>query len=112
MLKVMCEEHLAAVRAHADALGAQARQSLEEQLSYLEHFAGDTCECELSKDFAPWSFSFVLYKVLEGQERRRWFNGGLIYYGPRESGVGAPQLSVSLNVFTDAGAKARWEVHT
>lgn len=109
MLDVKDEEYLAEVRSKADALGKEARAELEKSLSYLEHYRNDTCVCELYRDFAPLSFRFFLYGP-EDQHglRKKWFDGGVIYYAGKESGAQAPQLSVSL----DTSGKTRWEVHT
>jgi hypothetical protein len=114
-LEVKCTEHLAKTRAFADTLGAAAREQLESKLSYLEHYRNDTCVCELFSDSTPHSFYFnLLGPAKDDGSRERWFNGGLIYFGPHETGVGGPQYSVSLAGAT-GGAEAntaRWEVHT
>ena len=40
-------------------------------------------------------------------EYARWFNGGLIYYGKGDSGVGEPQLSVRIGDTSEG-----WSIHT
>lgn len=42
------------------------------------------------------------------KEYKRWFNGGLIYYGPQENGVGDPQYSVRIGDTSQAG----WSINT
>lgn len=114
MLEVRCPERLVEVRAWADKLGAEARQDFEGRLAYLEHYAQDGCVCDLYTDMAPYSFGFTIYKRQQDGSLQRWFNGGLIYYGPRETGVDSPQFSVSLSAVAghELAAKARWEIHT
>jgi hypothetical protein len=110
MLNIQCEEYLAKVREEADKIGMRAK--LEEQLAYLDGYAGrDETRCDLYKDFAPLSFGFTMYKKsksgpFEG-EYLRWFNGGCIYYGPTDMGVGEPQLSVRL-----VAGEAGWSINT
>jgi hypothetical protein len=112
-IEIKCETHLQQVRDFADTLGKEVREDLEKNLSYLEHYAGDTCVCELFWDMSPRSFTFQLYKI-QGEERVRWMNGGLIFYQPRETGVGGPQFSVDLGaVFgSKESEKPRWSIHT
>lgn len=99
-------------------------KSLDEMLDYLDGYAehGDRgrTKCLLYGDFAPFSFGFTMFLREDagdasrpdqgvGPGYRRWFNGGLIYFGPGESGVGDPQFSVDLGGNT---SKHRWTVHT
>ena len=65
-------------------------------------FFGKPCTTRVSKDFSPYSFYFETYVG-----DRLVLSGGLIYYGPGESGVDAPQLSVRIGDLTEG-----WEVHT
>jgi hypothetical protein len=108
MLEVKCEQHLAAVRAHAESLGAEIREQLEEKLSYLEHYAGDTCVCELMVDFAPYSFAFNMLKVEADGSRRHWFNGGLVHHAARSNGAAYPVLAVTIS----PQDKPHWNIHT
>jgi hypothetical protein len=120
MLRVdeSAQKRLEQARAFADKVGA--REELEAQLNYLSTYAngnGTDTVCVLFNDFAPHSFEFVMLRVVtEGEEKKekRWFNGGLIYFGPGESGVSAPQFSVSLDgcFGTGKGNQHRWSVHT
>ncbi len=113
MIEVKCGPHLEKVRAFADRVGA--REELEATLSYLENYRGGECLCVLYHDLAPHSFGFeLLGPEREDGSRNCLFNGGVIYYGPGESGASAPQYSVSLaGALGGAEAKKhRWEVHT
>jgi hypothetical protein len=101
-LKIQNEEYFLAVKQFAAKVGLL--EQLEEKLLYLQNYAGGTCEAVLYKDFAPYSFEFILRK--NGQT---WFNGGLIYHGPHDNfGDGsAPTFSVSLGQ-----KEAGWSIHT
>jgi hypothetical protein len=86
---------------------AEQRGLLEKFLQELGYaapneFFGMPCVTRFYKDFAPHSFRFV---VMVGEKRA--MNGGLIYFGPGDSGVGEPQLSVRLG-----RAGEGWEVHS
>ena len=103
-------DHLRNVEAFADKLGPEMRKRLDERLAYLGEYAGgvDT-RCTLHKDFAPASFSFVMWKRKDASEEwRYWFNGGLIFHGPHDGwGSGAaPTLAVTL--MPEHG----WSIHT
>lgn len=117
MLKVVnphAEKRLEETRAFADRCGPEVRALFEEKLAYLEHFRDDTCVVELRADFAPYSFDFTLWGPEEDGQRSVWLSGGLIYFGPGESGVGGPQYSVDLEAATGAASanQHRWNVHT
>jgi hypothetical protein len=78
-------------------------EQLERQLGYLAgyaHHGEPRCQCVLSYDFAPHSFSFahyVLPKFSANGQRSFWHNGGLIFQGPRHAADGSfPSLTVSL----------------
>lgn len=58
---------------------------------------------EIYPDSAPHSFYFV--RKHEGVFAG---NGGIIYYEKNDSGVGAPQFSVSIG----NNLNTRWEIHT
>lgn len=86
---------------------------LQEQLDYLGRYAcpeddNQRTVCYLYADFAPFSFSFTMNIRKKDGSYERFMNGGLIYFGPSEGGVGAPQYSVSLR----SSEEARWEIHT
>lgn len=76
-----------------------------QRLQYLNDYAGDRSKgCQLSKDFAPFSFNIVMLDAKGG----RWWNGGLIYYGKGDTGVEAPQLSVRI----DSDLKEGWNINS
>lgn len=108
-LEVRCEEHLEAVRAYADSLGEKYRAQLEEKLSWLGDYTcfGNPCTTILTKDFAPYSFEFAIMVTKNGKTER-WMNGGLIYHGPRSTGVDFPELAVTLSPHDEP----HWQVHT
>ena len=111
MLDIQCEEYLAEVRKKADEL--KLRESLEGKLAYLDTFAEETgrerghTRCRLWADSAPLSFYFVMEVKDATGEYKRWFNGGCIFYGSQDSGVGAPQFSVRMQT-----GKSGWEINT
>ena len=85
--------------------------SLKEKLAYLDTYAetnrGDT-RCLLFKDFAPLSFAFIMERKESDGEYYRVFNGGLIFHGKFDSGVGAPTFNVRIGDTSKAG----WSIHT
>jgi len=101
-LRVTDPEHLAAVRAFADARGL--REQLEDKLTWLEKFRDGTCECVLYPDFSNHSFYWELFAP---GTKERMMNGGLLWYEYGDTGVGSPQFSVRLNA-----SKSGWEIHT
>lgn len=73
-------------------------------LTYLNDYAGDRSQgCQVYRDVFP-SFGFTMLD----KAGARWFNGGMIYYGPGDSGVGAPQYSVRIG--TDL--EEDWSINT
>lgn len=94
-IKIVCVEHYASVLEFAKKIGKE-KHFLEkiEQLKRLGFI-------ELYKDFAPYSFSFVVFR-----NGVRTFNGGLIYHGFDGGSGGAPSFSVTLTE-TDG-----WSIHT
>lgn len=87
-------------------------EQLQEQLEYLRSYAchetPEDTRCELYKDFAPYSFYFVMYKKnKQTGEYQRWFNGGLLWFNNGETGVNGPQYSVRLGELTRG-----WQIHT
>lgn len=110
MLEIKCEEHLNKVKEFAER--TNQTESLQQQLEYLGTYAchknPDDTKCELYQDFSPWSFYFVMMKKQIDGSYARWFNGGCLYYGPGENGVGFPQLSVRLGDCSKSG----WSIHT
>ncbi len=116
MLEVQCHEHLDAVKTFAASIGKLAE--FQAQLDFLDSYGNHGLpadapgrienKCVLTRDFAPHSFEFMIYRPAKDGGWARWFNGGLLYYGPRDNGVSAPQFSVSL----DTSNEARWEIKT
>lgn len=105
MLQVECEEHLAATRKWADE--HDLRRKLEEQLDYLDNYAGrDVTRCRLMTDHAPHSFFFIMQRLADGTWHD-WFSGACVWYGTGENGVGAPQFSVRLG-----DLEAGWSINT
>ena len=113
------KEHFDEVRKFAEEVGAL--EEFEERIKYLKTFACDDGEtfdetktkCELAKDFAPYSFTFLLLKKDSFGEYSPWFNGGLIYSGPGLPADGsAPSLTVSLDPRATDGKTHIWGVHT
>lgn len=101
------------VREFADSIGM--REQLEKQLDYLDNYAchpeedAVKTQVELTRDFAPHSFNFVILgRKTPNDEYRYWFNGGLIFHGSHDGfGSGAaPTLSVCLT------PTSGWAVHT
>jgi hypothetical protein len=112
MLNIKCEEHLAKVREFAKIRGIE--EKLQQRLDYLDTYAeGDErglTRCDLYAD-GDYSFYFRMLKrqpdgLMPGSYAY-WFNGGMIYYGPGDTGVGAPQYSVRLGA-TDED----WTINT
>lgn len=117
------EGYMESVRAFAKERGIEAK--LQERLDYLDTYAcrfddgegnegvdRERTKCVLYKDFAPYSFEFVMLKVKDSGGTRllepwMWFNGGLIYHGQGSSGAEFPELSVRLGD-TDED----WGIHT
>jgi len=96
--------YLESVRRHAMSIGMLGQ--LNKQLAQLA--AGDGNRCTLYKDFAPYSFYFVMEIRDENGEWQRYFNGGLIFHGKHDRGGdgGAPTFSVNLTPVDG------WAVHT
>lgn len=104
-----CTEYLAEVRAFADKTNQRAQ--LESKLDWLANAYDPNkkgnVRTRLFKDFAPYSFEFVIEEQKAGQWTRI-INGGLIYHGAHDGGGngGAPTFAVSL-VPTNG-----WSIHT
>jgi hypothetical protein len=95
------------------------KDQFQKQLDYLGNYAeqegcsydksiGAGTICRLYKDFAPHSFTFILYGHKTAfADLKAMFNGGLIYQGPTSPANGSfPSLTVSLNKGDG------WFVHT
>ena len=104
MIKSFNDEHLAAVKAFAESVGALPQ--LEDKLDYLANYGDGDMTCELHADWAPHSFAFAMTRP----DGSRWFNGGLIYSGPGQPLDGSfPALTVGIGVDS---SKHSWSVHT
>lgn len=84
--------------------------ALKRRLDYLESYGGEsqTVRARLFKDFAPYSFGFVLEKKSADGEWKHWFTGGLLFHGSHDgngSGSG-PTFAVTLTPTTG------WSIHT
>jgi hypothetical protein len=98
-------DHLEAVRSWAHSAGLIGQ--LNRQLDYLADYGSNGYQCVLSKDFAPHSFTFGMYRPGTNETRTFSFMGGLIYQGPSCPADGSfPSLCVSLTPGTG------WFVHT
>lgn len=115
--------HNETCKKHFDEVVKFAKQTnqlhqLCRQIEYLGMY-GDSVEsrartgrhrtaCSLYKDFAPYSFTFLMQVWNEERQAyTTWFNGGLIYQGPGLPTDGSfPSLTVSLH--NNQG----WFVHT
>lgn len=98
--------YLDEVKAFADKAGRA--EQLQKELDYLANYSQQETRCLLYKDFAPYSFRFVMERRADDGGFVYWFNGGLILHSNHDGfGSGAaPTLSTCLNP-TDG-----WAVHT
>lgn len=101
-LQILDQEYFDEVLTVAAEKGSLSQ--LHEQLDFLENYGGEGQSiCKLGRDFAPYSFSFAMYR----RDGRFWFNGGLIYQGDDSLADGGfPSLTVNLHT------KTGWFVHT
>lgn len=82
---------------------------LKDKLEYLGTYGNRNTRCKLSKDFAPYSFSFLM--EIQKPKEKGWspyFNGGLIYHGEHDGGGDGGRPSYSVNLEKKHG----WTVHT
>lgn len=97
-------EHLAEVLEFA--LEHDCAAKLLERLDYLAKYHEGENTCDVYKDWAPNSFAFVVNRP----DGSAWFNGGLIYSGPRQPLDGSfPALTVGIGVDR---SQHSWSVHT
>ena len=104
MLSIKDQEYFDAVKEFAEKIGK--KDQLQQQLDYLANYGGEgATECVLFRDFAPYSFSFVMHKLPNKEFK---FNGGVIFHGKHDGGGNGsfPTLSVCLE---EADG---WEIHT
>jgi len=112
MLIIEDQEYFAMVEAFAKDAGLYDNQntsSLKNRLDYLNSYGGDgdRMRVRLWKDFAPFSFYFVIERK-HGDKWSRFMNGGLIFHGPHDgNGSGsAPAFAVTLE------STYGWSIHT
>ncbi|MFO0675330.1 MAG: DUF4120 family protein [Polyangiaceae bacterium] len=117
MLIIEDQGHFNAVVAHAKAIGLYEGEgdshnaALKSRLEYLDQYGGkanDRTRVRLFRDFAPYSFSFVVEKKNDAGAWSTLFNGGLLFHGPHDGhGSGAvPTFAVSITPATG------WSIHT
>jgi len=107
MLNVTDKDYFDGVMQFAQVTGQV--DSLKEQLDWLDSYNDkNKTRCNLYKDFAPYSFYFVMEVKDKDGNYKTWFNGGLIYHGPHDGGGsgGAPTFSVCLS------PTKGWSIHT
>jgi len=107
MLCVKDEQYHQKVLDFAASIGLS--ENLEKSLSYLANYAGgENTRCVLYRDWAPYSYEFVMERRDDTGIYRRWFNGGLIYHGSHDGhGSGsAPTFSCTLT------PTSGWSIHT
>lgn len=107
---IVVKDHVYYEKVVAEAKKRGCMEQLQEKLDYLANYAcqedSENTRCELYNDFAPLSFSFVMYrKEVDGEYERR-FNGGLIFH------PGATGPDKSLSVELNPSDKPHWSVHT
>lgn len=101
-----CKEYLEFVRAFSNKIGLN--ENFESKLNYLDnYFDREKTVCQLYKDFAPYSFYFIMHRKTDNG-LRQWFNGGMIFHGQHDGyGSGqAPAYSVTLEKTNG------WSIHT
>lgn len=96
MLHVKCQEHFDVTKKFAVSIGKE--KEFSEALSRLNKMGE---KVELYKDFAPYSFTFVVF-----ENGKRYIEGGLIYHGFDGGSGSAPSYSVTLTPTTG------WSIHT
>lgn len=116
MLEVQDQEYYEKVEDAAKKAGCL--KALKDTISYLHNFGGneDCYTTKLYKDFAPWSFYFMMFRADKDGTLKFFMNGGMIYSGPGledEGSIrldgGAPSFTVSLE---PTGDEHRWSIHT
>jgi hypothetical protein len=103
-----CEAYLAEVRAFAAKRGLsdQLEQQLKHMARFFDHDETGRARTELRKDFAPYSFLFDVFRKTENFDIHI-FNGGCIYFGPGDTGSGAPQFTCRIGDVSEG-----WSCHT
>jgi hypothetical protein len=121
MLIVEDQDHFASVVAFAQRIGLyepvqteERTSSLKGRLDYLAGYGGkneageDTSRVRLFKDWAPYSFGFVIERRVQDGSWKHFMNGGLLYHGTHDgNGSGeAPTFAVTLT------PTSGWSIHT
>ena len=117
MLVIQNQQYFDEVVAFAkknDLYEGEHNASLKNRLDYLAGYGGknkdgaDKTRVLLFKDFAPYSFEFVIEAQDARGEWSRWFNGGLLFHGAHDGGGSgsAPTFAVTLTPTT------AWSIHT
>jgi hypothetical protein len=112
VLLIEDQNHFDVVVAHAKKLGmydknAENNGSLAGRLEYLEKYGGDKMRVKLFKDFAPFSFGFVIEQK-HGDGWQHVFTGGLIFHGPQDGLGSGSGPTFSSTVTPTIG----WSIHT
>jgi len=98
---------LALARAEAHRFGL--RHQLERELAFLDSFAAPIItRCTLFADHAALSFTFLLEALAADGVWRHWFQGALIYHGPRGGGESSGPLTLAASMAPFHG----WQIHT
>lgn len=104
MIKIEDPDYFAEVMQFA--LDNDCADKLTEKLGYLTAYHEGENTCQLYKDWAPYSFHFLMLRP----DGTRWFNGGLIYSGPGQPLDGsAPALTVGIGIDS---SRHGWTAHT
>jgi len=104
MIKIEDPDYFAEVMQFALAHGCADK--LTERLDYLTQYHEGENTCQLYKDWAPYSFAFLMVRP----DGTRWFNGGLMYSGPDQPLDGSfPALTVGIGIDS---SKHGWSIHT
>lgn len=101
------QPHLDEAKRFAAATGQAAQ--LQEQLDHLDRFFdGDrdgSVRCLLLPDFAPHSFTWACQRKTD-QGWATFYNGGLIYFGAKAVGSGAPTYCTQID------PQQGWSIHS
>ena len=119
MLVIENQQHYDETVAFAKNVGlyedpGNKNNALSNRLAYLEKYGGksedgaERMRVRLFRDFAPYSFGFVIEQKTATDEWARLFEGGLLYHGPHDgNGSGAgPTFAVTL------APTLGWSIHT
>lgn len=108
MLKVEDQEYLDEVKKFAESIGKL--DDLNSKLESLSNrqYCDHEVKCLLFKDFAPYSFVFIIQIETAENLWESVMNGGLIFHGQYDNGGdgGAPTFSVNLEPVSG------WSIHT